>query len=268
LTARESLRRAASWTKARAYFGLLAVSFLILSSSLIVVFAVEPVSTTANPSSASPNTTINLENAINMAAVADPSLTNFVVKSYTVVLTPSGSILGCELYCSGQAQSGTSSGTFTCTVPFGGAVASESSSTSGGVTEVSPPACNVSDANAWGPVFPEAPGYCSNNPCSGAGDFAGLQSFCNSDGGSSVFQPGPYSQGDTSQPGTYSVLTCWGEVPGEYIDLVSFMASQTSFTITQSAGVPQFPLGIALLLAVMVPVLLVLRKRTVFVHKA
>ena len=221
-------------------------------------FAVDSANDSASPSPASPNTTINLASAVSVDATsASTGLAHSESILYLVVEAPSGTIYACTsgTACNPSYQSGATPGTGTCSVPFGG-TSTLSETITGGVTETG--TCSGSNAAAWGPLS----GFgCSNDPCSGSGDFSALLSSC-SGSVTDVFLSIPFSttHGDTSESGTYNVLTCWSmSVTGTFG--LSFVArAQTTFVITPSTGVPQFPLGMAALFALMVPLLLITRK--------
>ncbi len=74
----------------------------------------------------------------------------------------------------------------------------------------------------------------------------------------------PPSAGDTSQSGTYSVVVCWDfstQNPNGGTPQFTSAAYTTTFEITPPSGVPEFPLGLGLILAVAVPILLVMRAK-------
>jgi len=74
----------------------------------------------------------------------------------------------------------------------------------------------------------------------------------------------PPSAGDTSNSGTYSVVVCWNfatQDPNAGPAVFSTAANTTTFQISPSTGVPEFPMGFALLLAVMIPMLLFARAK-------
>jgi hypothetical protein len=103
--------------------------------------------------------------------------------------------------------------------------------------------------------------------CVGATGFSDLVSGCT--GGSSYFigfgipNPPP-SDGDTSQVGTYHVIVCWNfatQDPNGGSPVFSTAASTTTFQIT-ATSVPEFPWGLAFLLAVAVPLMLLVRAKS------
>ncbi|MDA4119673.1 MAG: hypothetical protein OK436_03705 [Thaumarchaeota archaeon] len=109
--------------------------------------------------------------------------------------------------------------------------------------------------------------------CVGATGFADLVSGCT--GGSSYFigfgipNPPP-SDGDTSQVGTYNVVVCWSfatQDPNSESPVFSSAPATTTFQIT-ATPVPEFPLGLAFLLAVAVPVLLLVRAKSSAVKRS
>ncbi|MDA4119172.1 MAG: hypothetical protein OK436_01150 [Thaumarchaeota archaeon] len=216
------------------------------------VYAVDTASLTATPSVAPQNTTIFLENKVTMGGVAGASVDDFL--EFVLVLAPSGTIYGAAAYS--QFLSGLTPGTGQCTLPFGGPVAALSLSTTGGVS-IGSSLCNSGslDSTLWGAmgVLPA----CAL-PCNGPSDFAAATAACT---GPSVANTGPLppiSKGDTTQPGTYMVLSCW--IFNDNSPSAAAMPLVTSFLIQASNGVPQFPLGFALLIGIAVPVMVLLRR--------
>jgi hypothetical protein len=248
-------------TKLRLFTTLGSVMVLLLfASSVPAIFAVTMVSTTASPSVAPPNTTINFANTVSLDAVPTSAPPNTERLFYILVLQIStGDIFGCvagSSICQGVFRSGATAGTGTCNIPFGGAATSATTSTTGGVTAAS--VCSGSDSTFWSSSVTEPSiGTCSNNPCHGAGDFAGLEAYCS---GTPAASPGfvfPGTTGDTSQPGIYQVFSCWIDQSANAI------SSEGSFTIALGSGVPQFPLSLSslLLVALLLPPIFLMGRR-------
>lgn len=184
------------------------------------------------------------------------------------VLTPSGTIYDCvgsSAECSVLGYNSTSAGgTFQCDVPFGGSVASLSSSATGGVSIYG--GCSGNDSIAWTEATSNLCTGTQESPsqylCVGAAGLSELSSVCTSGG----FISGAVSntQGDTSQPGIYEVLVCWSFVttnPSSAAVVFSDVVSLGSFVIQSSSGVPQFPLGLMAIFAVGLPALMLVRAK-------
>jgi hypothetical protein len=211
---------------------LVILPILLFSSFAPAVFA-DTSATTASPPIAPPNTTIKIASTITMDATPPGTPANTEALIFVAVLKPSGTISGCaDAPCEAIFTSGATPGTGSCNSPYGGAVATGSQSTTGGVTGKAG-LCIGSDASSWGTIFVTT---CTNNPCNGAGDFATLVSYCSGSALAKVitFTP-PNTQGDTSQTGTYLAASCWS---GGNLNL---MTAQTTFVISNSTGVPEFP---------------------------
>jgi hypothetical protein len=231
-----------------------ALAILVLLSSFLVpaAFASDTFSVSASPSPAAPNNTVTLSNVANLAGAlvgGPPDKENLF---YVAVLTPSGAIWGSSDWNTYQALT-TSPGTGTCNIPYGGAVASGSSAVSGGASDLGG-GCAGSDAFAWAQIGTTLCG----GICTGPSGFADLVTFCPtivSLALSDPYFPNPFG-GDTSQSGTYKVVACWNNVATSIAVPV-----QTSFVIVNPSGVPEFPSGLALLMALAVPALIILRRR-------
>lgn len=223
----------------------------------------------ASPNIAAPNSTINIQTS---ATVTLPTPTGYYNSIFFIaVLTPSGTTYGCiggSSACDLVGFSATGPGTYSCGVPFGGATSSLSVATTGGVT--APGDCTGSDAGTWtgmsstlcGGVAPEGAN------CVGVTGFNDLVTGC--DGSTSYFigfgvpNLTPFA-GDSSQSGTYNVVVCWQfatQDPNGGAPTFTSVASTTTFQITPSTGVPEFPLGLVALLAVAVPLMLLVKAKS------
>ena len=156
--------------------------------------------------------------------------------TFVAVVTPSsvvytcGPTSGCNSVYVGESSSGT------CTIPFG---ASGSLTSTGSINN-----CSGSNSAAW----VEQSGL----------SISTLESDCESVNIGS-YSGSPGGVGDTSQTGTYTVIACW-QNPGAG-ETASSIWTDTTFSVTgSSSSVPEFPMGITILLVVMVPLLLGMRK--------
>jgi hypothetical protein len=231
---------------------------LILAVGIVapVAFA-DSGAVSASPSTAPPNTTIFLKN---IATLTGATPTGYYDTIFSiVVLTPSGTIyIGYDL---ANAFVSSGPGTYECDVPYGGAAASPSVTTTGGASVYY--GCSGSDSTAWsvavssvctGPLYGGPDYYCV-----GPTDFATLSAYC-TPGGTGPGGAPPSSSGDTSQPGTYQVFTCW-EFTLDSSGTTSYTPIHTSFVIQEFSGVPQFPLGLFVVFAVAFPGLLLVRAK-------
>lgn len=253
---------------------LIAGALLLVLGPLLPVTFANTGGVSATPSVAPANTSISI---ILSASVTLPTPSGFSnIPFFVAVETPSGYTFGCISSSSACDLSGftaSSPGTYKCSIPFGGAASTLSGATSGGVS--APGDCSGSNSGTWtgmsstlcGGVAPEGAN------CVGAAGFGDLVSGCT--GGSSYFigfgipNPPP-SDGDTSQVGTYHVLVCWNfatQDPNGGSPVFSSAATITTFQVT-ATPVPEFPLGLAFLLAVAVPVLLIVKAKSSAVKRS
>ena len=227
----------------------------------------------ASPPLSVPNTAISIQ--VSATATLPTPSGYYNIPFFVAVLTPSGYIYGCissSSACDLAGFSASGPGTYQCAIPFGGAASSLVLTTSGGVSAFD---CSGSNSGTWtgmsstlcGGVAP------SGANCVGTTGFNDLVTGCT--GASSYFigfgipNPPP-SAGDTSAPGTYSVIVCWNfatQNPNGGPAVFSSAASTTTFQISPSLGVPEFPMGLGFLLAVMIPVLLFVRSKVSGVPK-
>ena len=246
---------------------------LLISGSFIPVAFANTGGVSASPPVSAPNTTVSIQISATATLPAPSGFSN--VPFFVAVLTPSGYIFGCisdSSACNIMGFSASGPGTYQCTIPFGGAASSLALVTSGGVSASD---CSGSDSGTWtgmsstlcGGVAPEGAN------CVGTAGFNDLVTGCTSAStyfiGFGIPNPPP-STGDTSAPGTYSVVVCWNfatQDPTVGGPVFSSAASTTTFQISPSLGVPQFPMGLGLLLAVMVSVLLFVRPKSSGVPK-
>jgi hypothetical protein len=173
------------------------------------------------------------------------------------------------------------SGTYTCGIPTGQCA---------GVTGANSPtpSCTVPYAVSGSLASSEFSTGCSGSSStawvqqSSSVTLADLETYCTS--GTGTFGTTPTGSGSTANPGTYTAIACWSEGPGNsYYATTMFSinslttsssssSSSSSSTTTSTSsssttapvtGVPQFPLfgGIGVLLVLLVPVLLIFRKR-------
>ena len=213
--------------------GLLAV--LLLSLGVSAVRADSLSSSTISPSSGTPNTIINITvNASVSQANADDEV-------YVVVQAPDGSLY---LYDGLEFDNFNSTTlqpplTATCEIPFGGA---------GTLSSTAPSPlfvfdCSGSNANKWSPIV----------------NSLTIQDFvsdCPSAPTTVTDTPGA---GSTAQTGKYQVFVCM-EVGS------SGLGASGSFTINSPSNpnsVPEFPLGLGLLMVMAVPALLFLKRNHV-----
>ena len=222
-------------------------------------------------STAPPNSTINL---IAQATITAPTAPGYYDQIFFIaVLTPDGTMYGCisgSSACNLIGFTSTGAGTYQCTVPFGGSAASLSSVATGDVVTYGD--CSGSNAGTWTGMSSTLCGGTAPTGanCAGTTGFNELVAGC---GGSSVYyigfgipEPSP-SSGDTSQVGTYKVVVCWEFVtvnPASAGDVFSSLASTTSFQITPTSGVPQFPiapLSSLVLVAILLPALLIISRK-------
>ncbi|MDA4123214.1 MAG: hypothetical protein OK456_08560 [Thaumarchaeota archaeon] len=223
----------------------------------------------ASPPVSAPNTTVSIDVSASTTLPTPDGYYN--TPFFVAVLTPSGYIYGCisgSSACDLDGFTASGLGTYQCTIPFGGAAASLSLATTGGVSATD---CSGSDSGTWTGMSSTLCGGVSPTGanCVGTTGFNDLVTGCTA--GSSYFigfgipNPPP-SAGDTSESGTYSVVVCWNfatQDPNGGAAAFSSAAYTTTFQISPSStGVPEFPMGLLALLAVMVPLVLVLRKRT------
>ena len=239
---------------------LVLASFLLLLCTFVPAAFADSSGLTASPSAAAPNTTISLINQVTVGEATAPGYTDEIV--FTVVLTPSGVILGNIV--APISFTSTGSGTYQCSVPFGGAPASLTVSSTGGVTPYG--FCTGDDSTFWSGISSsQCPGgtVTAPPPCSGASGLAGLESAC-TPGTSLGFSPPGISSGDTLQAGNYQVVTCWEfATQSPFASTVfSWSEATTTFQIQPSAGVPQFPFGLVTLSAIAVPVLILAKARS------
>ncbi len=202
---------------------LLAFGALSLLGTVPVAHADSVNSVTVLPTSGAPNTVVSITLSASVSAGAVESF-------FMVVFTPTGEYFSQTGHIDNSAGA---SGTFTCSVPFGGSGPSGSSGPSGGIMT------GCGGSNYWQPVI------------AGGGALSVFESDCPGFPGTTG---GTGGLGSTSQTGSYTAFACLGVEGGSY--------GTSPFTISSPASVPQFPLGLALLFAVMVPALLMLRKRT------
>lgn len=226
------------------------------------------------PSVAPANTPISI---MLTASVTLPTPSGFSnIPFFVAVETPSGYIFGCISSSSACDLSGFTAsgpGTYECSIPFGGAASTLSGTTSGGVS--APGDCSGSNSGTWtgmsstlcGGVAPDGAN------CVGATGLSDLVSGCT--GGSTYFigfgipNPPP-SDGDTSQVGTYHVVVCWNfatQDPNGGSPVFSSAATTATFQVT-ATPVPEFPLGLAFLLVVAVPVLLLVKAKSSAVRRS
>jgi len=248
-----------------------ASTLLLLGTFLPAAFA-DTGGISASPSVAPPNTTISLMSSATITGATAAGYYDSIF--FIAVLTPSGFIYGCIGGSSTCGQldftSSSSGGTYQCKVPFGGSVATDSLSTTGGVSNyIGCPESGADDSTAWTGI---SSNLCSGtsgiytNICSGASGFADLVSTCSNAnvGGFIGFGDGSLSpsNGDTSQTGTYSIIVCWNfvTVVNEVV-IGSQVPSTGTFQISPSSGVPEFPLGTLALLAIALPVLVLVRAK-------
>jgi hypothetical protein len=221
---------------------------------------------TATPSIALTDTSISITL---LATVTQPTPSGYSnIPFFVAVETPSGYTFGCissSSACDLLGFTASDPGTYQCIIPFGGAPSTLSGTVSGGVS--APGDCSGSNSGTWTGMSSTLCGGTSPEGanCVGATGFSDLVSGCT--GGSSYFigfgvpNPPP-SDGDTSQVGTYHVVVCWNFATQEASGgppVFSQAATTTTFQIT-ATSVPEFPLGLAFLLALFVPALLVIRK--------
>ena len=245
--------------------GLALVVALLSSAPLLTAALADSGMTTASPSVAPPNTTISI---INNATVSGPTPGGYYDQIFFIaVLTPSGTIYGCisdSSACNLEGFIATSPGTYQCSVPFGGTTESLSSSGTGGVSPLGTE-CSGSDAGTWtgmsstlcGGVAP------TGATCVGMSGFNDLVNGCGDSSYFIGFGSLTPSSGDTSQVGTYDVVTCWAfftSTPATGT-VAKGVASTASFQIESQEGVPQFPIGISALFAIALPVLLLARMK-------
>lgn len=215
-------------------------------------------SITASPGNATQNTGFSLKASEDLTQMSRDGL------SFIAVVTPDQTVYTCGPSsgpCPGVSGIG---GNPSCTVPFAASGSLTSSDFSSG--------CSGSGSTAW----VQQTGL----------NLSDLENDCTTNTGS--FSTSPAGEGNSSQTGTYTALACWNTAPstGYYVtttfNVTSRITTSTTMSIpppstssasssssssstsstTTASGVPQFPLagGIALLF-VLVPLLLVLRKR-------
>ena len=218
----------------------------------------------ASPSLAPPNTTISMISNATLSGATPKGY--YDVLSYISVLTPSGTIYTCisgSAECNLVGFTATGPGTYQCAIPFGGAAASLSVSTTGGVSPYGGD-CTGSDSALFGAwTYQTTSSTCPTvgNVCTGPSGLADLETLCTSGGW--FGGTGSASTGDTSEAGTYQVLDCWTFYTSSPSSGPSGKAvvSMGSFTISPASEVPQFPFGLLALFAIAVPALFLLRSR-------
>jgi hypothetical protein len=181
-------------------------------------------SSCVSPSSCPPNTVVT----ITISATIDEDSQKSV---QLIVVTPNGDVYMPKVSFSFMGGP-IGSSTITCSVPFGGPGTLTSTATNAGSAAF----CSGSNAAEW---------YQITNPTLSSEEME----KCNA--GGTIISAG---EGSTAQGGTYTVLGCFEDV--SYIP--------TQFSITSAiSGVPQFPLGLAALFAVMLPILLIFRTKRI-----
>ena len=190
----------------------------------------------AIPSSGPPNTVVGLQNQFTS------STGERIIQFFTAVIMPSGFTYACTNLagCPVIAAFIVPGGTAFCTVPFGGPGFFDPTGTTGGasVTGCGP---LLPNSAAWFPVAPNL--------------LPVLQSMCL--GGSPLTPLGAPSTGSTSELGVYQVITCWmnaGGGPGFPVN--------TTFLISPSQSVPEFPLGMVAVVGVTMALVVFLRAGT------
>lgn len=256
----------------RAKIRFLTISSLIAASALLISGALVPAAfadtggVSASPSVASPNTTISVISAATLGEATPAGYSDIPV--FIAVLTPSGTMYGCisdSSACKLLGFTASSSGTYQCTIPFGGAASTLSVLTTGGVTAAASD-CSGSNSGTWtgmssslcGGTFP------AGVTCTGITGFNDLVAGCSTPPYGVGFGTLSPSTGDTSEVGTYQVVVCWGFVTQSAASVgpvTTFVASTTTFQISPPAGVPEFPLGTFAVLLIALPLLVLARAK-------
>jgi len=243
-------------------------ALLLLLGPLLPIASANTGGVSAIPGLSPPNTTVSIQIPVTVSLPTPSGYYN--TPFFVAVLTPSGFTFGCissSSACDLVGFTASSPGTYQCDIPFGGAVSSLSVSTSGGVSAFD---CSGSNSGTWtgmsstlcGGVSPEGAN------CVGIAGFNDLVAGCT--GGSSYFigfgNPNVGgTQGDTSQVGTYHVVVCWyfATQSASAGPMFPAAAYTTTFQIAPTAaGVPQFPFGLVLVIAIVLPLLLIVRARS------
>jgi len=170
-----------------------------------------------SPLSCAPNTVVTITISATLNAGSQEGIG-------LVVFTPTGAAYVLNINAKFDNHISSTSKSFTCSVPFGGAGTMSGNS------------CGGSNSGVW----TLASGLTISN-----------EEADNCNAGVGIVSTG---EGSTSQGGTYTVIGC-------FIDL-SYVTAQFGIT-SPTSGVPEFPFGLVVLFALLVPALMVLRKRTV-----
>jgi hypothetical protein len=186
-----------------------------------------------SPTSAAPGTSFAITASSTSAII--PLFLIFIA-----VVAPSGATYACQFIGSADTPPChgliITAGASSCTIPFGEAGTVTSTGSISG--------CSGSNTASW--ALLSVP-------------FTPAELYLNCANGAVLLPSGSTAGGvgSTSQIGPYTVVACWSPLP----DSAGYYAT-TTFTVSPAVatGVPQFPLGLLALFAVMVPALLILRK--------